>query len=105
MTTEIQNLKLNIRLADKLVSQLSLLDGRGYDLMGEFSQNFLMSLADKGAIGSAYVEGYFREFQNAFNTVTWIGFPIRDKSQTWLRLVDAYRLDPSEVNAQHLLDF
>lgn len=105
MTSELQKLQLNIKVADKLISQLSLVDGMGYDRMGEYAQEFLMDIADTGEIGSSHLEGYFRYFKETFRGLRWINTASQENAKTWLNLVGEYRLNRSEENAQALISF
>lgn len=105
MTQELQKLQLNIKVADKLVSQLSLIDGMGYDRMGEYAQEFLMDIADTGEIGSSHVESYFRYFKQNFRGLEWINPVSQVNAQAWLNAVAEYRLNQTEENARALLEF
>jgi hypothetical protein len=105
MTTELQKLQLNLKVADKMVSQLSLLDGAGYDRMGEYAQNFLTDIADKGEIRTSYLAGYSQSFREILDAVQWINPVSEQKARDWISLVASYRCNRSVEMAQALIAF
>lgn len=105
MTHENLNLTLNLKVANKLVNTLQLLDGRGYDRMGNCSQDLLIQLSEKGSIIPSFLKGYLRDFQDAYETLEWINAERKAEVEQWIVLIEAYAKEQSEKNAQTLLDF
>lgn len=110
MTTEVQSLQLNVQVATKIVNQLALLDGRGYELMGHYSQIFLSDLASEGKLTYENLSEYFDTFQAAYQEVTWINSAVQEKTRNWLNTVAFYlhginNEKPSVESAQSILSF
>lgn len=110
MTTETPDLQLNLQVANKVVNQLALLDGRGYELMGHYSQIFLSELASEGKLTYANLSEYFDTFQAAYQEVTWINPAMQEKTRNWLNTVAFYlhginNEEHSVESAQGILSF
>lgn len=110
MTAETTDLQLNVQVANKIVNQLSLFDGRGYELMGHYSQMFLTELATEGKLTYENVSEYFDTFQSIYQEVNWINPRSQEKARAWINTVAFYlheiNADESSTkSAQEILSF
>lgn len=110
MTNELQTMQLNVQVANKLVNQLSLLDGQGYSIMGTYSRKFLSDVATTGQLDPGNLAEYFDDFQTIYQSVTWINVVAEAKTKNWLELFADYLStiyfdDESSEKAQELINF
>lgn len=103
MGKNVQELVQNLKVAEKLVSNLSLLDGSGYDKMGLYSQLFLTDVAGTGTVSREQLDSYIFDFRQIVQNVEWIREDAKQNAENWLSEVVNYRNAQTSENAQTLL--
>lgn len=92
--------ELNTKLASAMVSHLSRFDGKGYDLMGLFAQEFLFSIASDGNISEASLAEYSEKVNEmTYESAGWRSIEAFAKAEDLSWAVRQYINDRSTKNA------